>query len=156
MLESTKGREKKKKYFSSRNWVWIQDLKCWTVADRVPRSFKGPFLKKDILFYIPTTSCQAAHVLNSIKVCSWPISLTMSLGKYLTSSPLQVPRGLWLRGRLQHQNSEVSIITCKFLSMQQAQRQRCEKKSVRLLWVLTSLCFPVTSVKTAGLSRLVK
>lgn len=76
----------------------------------VLESFKGALLK-DILFHIPTASRQAAsttfHALNSIKLCYWPISLTMSSGGgggggYLTSSPLHVPRELRFGGRLKH------------------------------------------------------
>lgn len=77
--------------------------------------------------------------------CYWPISLAMSSGKDLTnaSSCLRVPGGLWLQGTFLHQNSELSVIICKFLTMEQAQRDSEKRKGRDRLWVLTSLCFPI-------------
>lgn len=110
-------------------------LEYWTVADRLPRSFKGPFFIK-VFFLHPhhlLPGRTTFHVLNSIKLCCWPISLAMSSGKYLTnaSSCLPVPGGLWLQGTLQLQNCEVRIITCKFLTMQQPQRDSEEQSRER-------------------------
>lgn len=78
----------------------------WTVVNRVSISFKGPFYK-DIWLYISTTSCQAVPPpVHWIKLCYWPISLTMSSEKYLTILPRMCPEECGLE---EHSNIETEV-----------------------------------------------
>lgn len=120
----------------------------------VLESFKGALLK-DILFHIPTASRQAAstafHALNSIKLCYWPISLTMSSGGIWQVHPCMCPENCGLEEGSNTPSWEVSIITCKF-SLNATTSKRAKKQRARVWTLLLPLfVFPVTSVRNLRL-----
>lgn len=94
--------------------------------------------KKKIYPHHLLTSSTTFHALNSIKLCRWPISSAISLGKYLTNACLHVPRGLWLQGTLKDHNSEVSVMRISYSAT--SLKAQWEEK---IIWALTSLCFSV-------------
>lgn len=98
-----------------------------------------------MIFYIPIISCQAASPsmhLTQLNFATDPFPLTMSWGEKVSDKFAAAPAGLWLIGRLQHQNCEVNIITRKCLTMKRSEEGH--------------LVFRLLQSKNTGVSNLVQ